>query len=236
MNQKPSRRGEVRAFDRPAFGVAGVLLAFALTHCGGKAGGGQPESGGASVAGQNSAATSAGGGSSSGGSAGTGTPWIEVPAITSAAGSSAGSECNTVDEGDKSDAAVIAGDPPKPEGGTITNGLFHLTRHEVYVGRNGNTDRSVSRARSSLLISGSTGATADLQFTWLESTGELPRPFKQSQTLVVSGTSYTYTVTCSSELAFAQGGSLSFTATAGELIWIQSASDGATYVDTFERK
>ncbi|HEX2673506.1 MAG TPA: hypothetical protein VHM25_21640, partial [Polyangiaceae bacterium] len=144
---------------------------------------------------------------------------------------------NALDPGPPAIAVVIAEDPPKPEGGTIPNGLFRLTRHEVFIGRNGNSDQRVSRMGGrTLLISASTGASADLQLSRLENLGELPDLVNESQTLVVSGTSYDYTVTCSSERDFAPAGTRHFTATADELIWISLVSDGTTYVETFERE
>ena len=234
VKQESAETGEARALAGRGFGLPVMLLAFALAHCGGKQSSGQPESGGASIAGESSVMSSAGSGSSSGGSAGQGNIQLD-PGSTS--GGSDVSACNALDDlGSSVSATVIANDPPKPEGGTIPNGLFHLIRREVFVGRNGNRDKSVIRATRTLLVSASTGTSADLQLVWLENPGELPHLATQNQTLVVSGTSYDFTVTCSSELAFAQGGTLSFTATAHELIWISPASDGATYVDTFERQ
>ena len=88
------------------------------------------------------------------------------------------------------------------------------------------------------MIGASTGVSADLQISWLERGGELPLWIEQNQTIVVTGTSYAYTVTCTTdtqEVSTAPG-SVSLTATMDQLIRIYPITGGATRVETFERE
>jgi hypothetical protein len=230
-------KGDARACSGRALRMAALLLAFGMTQCGGKGVGGQPEGGRASFAGQGSGATSASSGSSTGGGAGQLFVPIDSGSLIDAGEVPAVRNCNALSEwGEFATSVFVVGDAPKPQGGTITDGTFRLTGREAFVARDSNSSGTRSQTSSTLVISASTGASADLQLVWMELSGELPHAVRESQSLVVSGTSYDYTITCPSQLASGGSSSLSFTATANELIWIRPVSDTVTYVETFTRQ
>lgn len=134
--------------------------------------------------------------------------------------------------------SVIADNPPAPKGGAISNGTYHLTKREDFVGPGGSSSTTPNSAGRALVISASTGVSADLQIGWRERGGELPLWIEQNQTIVVTGTSYAYTVTCTTDTreVSTSPGSVSFTATMDQLIRIYPITGGATRVETFERE
>jgi len=136
-------------------------------------------------------------------------------------------------------STTTAADPPTPQGGTIANGVYHLTRIEDFVGATGRTNARPRPKLARLYISASTNFSADMQLTWLDDFGELPLPIEQNLTLVIAGTSYAYAVTCVTSRGLDAPGSTSFTASANELILIYpgaSAASGGTRVETFTRE
>ena len=134
--------------------------------------------------------------------------------------------------------SVIADYPPAPKGGAISNGTYHSTKREDFVGPGGSSSTIPNGPGRALVISASTGVSADLQISWLERGGELPLWIEQNQTIVVSGTSYAYAVTCTTdtqEVSTAPG-SVFFTATMDQLIRFYPIAGDATRVETFERE
>jgi hypothetical protein len=89
--------------------------------------------------------------------------------------------CNELHTNERASATVIAEAPPKPEGGTLLNGLYHLTKREDFVGPTGDTNRSLRSAQATLAISASTGVSADVRLYWFEPSGELPLPVEQNE-------------------------------------------------------
>jgi hypothetical protein len=111
-----------------------------------------------------------------------------------------------------------------------------LTKLEDFVGPAGQS-RTGNHWHSSLIISQSTGVSADLQFRWFELSGELPLPIEQNETMVVTGNSYAYTVTCATVRGSAEPGSGFFTATTQELILFSAPNpNGVTRVLTYTRE
>ena len=89
-----------------------------------------------------------------------------------------------------------------------------------------------------LAISASTRAGAELQIDREQVSGELPLPVHQNQTIVITGTSSAYTVTCTTGRGSPEAGAMSFTASPAELVWIyppSGPSGSATRVATFTR-
>ena len=147
------------------------------------------------------------------------------------------SSCNGLDAFSESvTSTMFAADPPRPQGGSIANGVYHLTRIEDFVGASGSTNEPRRQKLGRLYISASTDSTADLQLAWLDNFGELPLPIEQNLSLVITGTSYAYTVTCSTARGLEAPGSTSFTASTNELILIFPGPGGVTRVETFARE
>ena len=134
--------------------------------------------------------------------------------------------------------SVIADNPPAPKGGAISNGTYHSTKREDFVGPGGSSSTTPNRPGLALVISASTGVSADLQISWQERGGELPLWSEQNQTIVVTGTSYAYTVTCTTDAqeVLTMPGSVPFTATMDQLIRFYPNTGGGTRVETFERE
>jgi hypothetical protein len=227
---------------------AAPLLALAVTHCGGKESHGQPAGDEASVGGASVAGASVGGASVAGasvagasvagasalGNAGQTSPSIDVGLIDSVGGYPP-SECNAVGEISGSIILTsVADNPPTPEGGAISDGLYHLSKLEDFVGPGGGS-RYPEHWRASLVVSTSTDVSAYLQFNWEEYDGELPTPVEQNETIVIAGTSYTYTVACTTARLGSESGTVSFTATRDQLIEISPRVDGITRVSTYTR-
>jgi len=222
--------------DSLAVYLATPLLALALTHCAGKASHDPTSNGGQNSAGTSSAGAPAGGGSSAVGGADPGLDGsIVVPIGDEPA--SPPPQCNALERNTSPiTRRIVADNPPEPQGGVISNGIYHLTEREDFVGPSGSSSVTSERAFAILAISASTGVTADLQISWRERGGELPLTVEQSQTIVVSGSAFAYTVTCSTELGYSDPGSLPFTATPDQLIWFHSYGDAITRVDTYTRE
>ncbi|HEY3256677.1 MAG TPA: hypothetical protein VGJ91_22120 [Polyangiaceae bacterium] len=240
-NDQPSRTLEIRAFERLAVCLAAPLLVLSLTSCGGKANDRHTASGGESVGGETSTEPTANGGSSGLGSAGLAdlglAGGITVP--VGGAPASRPDHCNGLSySAPRITWSVIADNPPAPKGGAISNGTYHSTKREDFVGPGGSNSTIPNSVGRALVISASTGVSADLQITWQERGGELPLWIEQNQTIVVTGTSYAYTVTCTTDTqeALTAPGSVSFTATMDQLIRFYPITGGATRVETFERE
>ena len=212
------------------------LLTLALTHCGGAASNGPSPDGGSSSAGESSSAFTAAGGSSGVGSGGQAGPSMQGSLIMPDA--DAGTpHCNELaDSAPLVRASVVVDDPPTPQGGLIANGVYYLSKREDFVGLDARSSARPHTAQGSLVISGSTDVGAELQLRWMEVFGELPIPVSLNETVTIAGTSYIYTVTCGLPVASAASGSISFTATANELLWIYPDANGGTLVDTFQRE
>jgi hypothetical protein len=238
-NDQPSRTLERRAFEGLGVCLAALLLVLALTYCGGKANDRHTASGGESVGGESSTEPTANGGSSVLGSAGLAHFGLDSGIVIPVGGAPASvpDHCNQLSYSPpRITWSVIPDNPPAPKGGAISNGTYHLTTREDFVGPGGSRS-TIPNSGQSLVISASTGVSADLQLSWLERGGELPLWIEQNQTIVVTGTSYAYTVTCTTdrqEVSSAPG-AVSFTATMDQLIRILPISGGATRVETFER-
>jgi hypothetical protein len=235
-NHQRSRRGRGLAVR-----LAIPLLAFALTHCGGKANAPRAaatgeSTAGESAAGESSTEPSANGGSSAADSAGQAGRANDSTIVLPTGGSATTLDCNTLDDPiSPSTATIFAANPPEPQGGAISNGIYRLTKREDYVGPGGDKSRAPNSASGMLAITQSTEVSADVQITWMELSGELPTHTLWSETVAVTGTTYAYTVTCPTRDS-TETGSLSFTATADELIWFAPLPGGGTRVQTFERE
>jgi hypothetical protein len=230
-----------RAFEGLAVCVAALLLALAMTSCGGKANDRHTASGGESVGGESSTEPTANGGSSVLGSAGLVDlglgGGIAIP--VGGAPASLPDQCNGLSYSPpRITWSVIADDPPTPKGGAISNGTYHLIKREDFVSPGGSSSAIPNSAGRALVISASTGVSADLQISWQERGGELPLWIEQNQTIVATGTSYAYTVTCTTDTqeGSTAPGSVSFTATMDQLTRIYPITGGATRVETFERE
>lgn len=233
-----SRTLEIRGFEGVAVCLAAPLLALALTHCGGKANDNYAASGGESVGGTSSSEPTKNGGSSVLGGAGLANARPDDGIVIPVGGAPASlpGHCNGLSYTAPNVAwAIIPGNPPTAKGGAISNGTYHLTRREDFVGPGAATSVDPSGASSALVISASTGVSADLQISWLARGGELPHSDEETRTIVVTGTSYAYAVTCTTDVFAAASGSVSFTATMDQLICIYPVTGGTTRVDTFER-
>jgi hypothetical protein len=238
-NDQPSRTLERRAFERIAVCSAAPLLVLALTYCGGKANDRHTASGGESVGGKGSTEPTANGGSSVLGSAGLSDLGLDGGIVIPVGGAPASppDHCNGLSYSAPSITwSVITDNPPAPKGGAISNGTYHSTKREDFVGPGGSRNTIPNSAAHALVISASTGVSADLQISWLERGGELPLWIEQNQTIVVTGTSYAYTVTCTTDTQEVAPASVSFTATMDQLILIYPITGGATRVETFERE
>ncbi|HEY0463235.1 MAG TPA: hypothetical protein VGC79_03455, partial [Polyangiaceae bacterium] len=116
------------------------------------------------------------------------------------------------------------------------NGIYHLSNVEDYVAPGVMRSPLTSHRRSRIILSASTGLSAEMQINWMDVDGELPLPVEQNQSLLVTGTSYDYTVTCTTQRGSSAPGSLSFTANANELVQIHPDFEGVTRVETFTRQ
>jgi len=144
--------------------------------------------------------------------------------------------CNALSAFSKSFNPSLVGDqPPEPLGGMIADGVYYLSKREGFVGSDAGTARRPYDASGTLVISGSTGLSADAQISWVEFIGELPLQIATNFTIMVRGTSFDYTLTCGNQLIRASSGSMPFTATANQLLWFYPDASG-TLVDTFERQ
>jgi len=144
-------------------------------------------------------------------------------------------ECNTFSFSPIIEPIVAAGEPPKPQGGALANGVYYLSKREVFLGLDAGSHARPHAALGALIISGSNGVSAEGQISWMEVRGELPLPTSLNVAITVTEASFDYTVTCGGGLAFATSGSIPFTATASELLWIHPDPSG-TLVDTFQRQ
>jgi hypothetical protein len=228
--------------------VVAPLLVLAAARCGGNASNGQAslggtssmgggsltESGGASAAGAVSSAAGAvaGGSANALGSAGQ----IEIP-IDAGNFAPGPSDCNSLSDATPAVILqVVANVAPTPEGGTIANGLYHLTQLQDFTGLGGASTEPAYRVEYALAVSASTSVGADLQTHWLVPSGELPIPVEQSATIAIRGTSYTYSTTCTTEPGSAEPGSMSFTASGDTLVRMYPIAGGVTRVETFTRQ
>lgn len=247
-NEEPGEKLAQRARKGIAVCWVAPLLALALTHCGGNSrneplGSSQAGSVGTTIAGaasggERSTEHGAISGSSAGGSAGRTGDAIEIDPslIDPAGGQDTPGACNGLAFGaSAARASVVVDAPPEPQGGAILDGTYNLTKHEEFVGIAGGGSNFTHSAFGTLVISESTGDRAQLQLAWEENQGELPIPFSQSQTIATTGTVYDYTVTCMQASSSPSAGSLFYTATVDQLIWIYPASGGVTRVETFTR-
>jgi len=219
-----------------ALRVAAPLLAFAVIHCGGQANRGEPAGAGASGGGASSIGGSPEGGASQFLSAGR--SWMDEHEIVIPDGGAPDTyDCNALSDWPPAVSSTFStGEPPTPQGGSISNGFYRLTKVEVFVGPDGDISQYPDRLGATLAISASSNVGADLQLNWVWMMGELPRPVEQSQTIITAGTSYAYTVTCTTDRAATEPGSIAFTATTDELAWIVPQADGNTRVSTFTRE
>ena len=214
--------------------LAAPLLAFAAMRCGGKAQHSEPTTAEASGGGGGSSGASTQNGWNQFGSAGTSDEHLIVIPDGGASGTF---DCNTIsDWSPRVISAVIGSDPPAPQGGTISNGFYRLSKVEYFIGPDGDSSRYLDQLWASLYVSASTDLGADLQIKWEWLDGELPIPVEQSQTIVITGTSYAYAVTCTTDRGSMEPGSIAFTATPNELVWIVPGADGNTRVSTFTRE
>ncbi|HET7541243.1 MAG TPA: hypothetical protein VFK05_15300 [Polyangiaceae bacterium] len=209
------------------------LLTLVLTHCGGRASGtSQSANAGSSAAGEAASEATATSGSS--GLAGGAAPDLSPGDHTIIVDADAGTPiCNSLGDTIIVTPRITWDNPPTPQGGMIANGFYYLSKREDYVGLAAVSNARPGAASAALVISESTGGSAQAQLRWMDVIGELPYPVRLSEAITLRGTSYDYTVTCGLPAA---SGSMSFTATPNQLLWIYPDSDGGTMVDTFQRQ
>ena len=114
---------------RVAIAWLAPLLGFAVTQCGGKATDSQPAAAGPSSAGASSPepATPSGGAAPVGGLGQAGVP-SDSNILLPPGELPSSSDCNSLSEVSPSvTATLVAAEPPAPQGGTLSNGLYHLS-------------------------------------------------------------------------------------------------------------
>jgi len=128
----PARERPQRALSpapAPASVIAQPLLALALTHCGGKESHAEPAAAGASTGGAAAGANT--GGAAAGGSAGQVAVSFGGNLVVPVGGAPPSLDCNALDDTRSSViSTAIADDPPKPQGGTLSNGFYRLSKLE----------------------------------------------------------------------------------------------------------
>lgn len=206
-------------------GIVGII------GCGGSGSGGGAGSGGGggNAAGGNAAGgTTGGGGTSGGGTSGGGSGGMLAACGTDTSAGS-GDTCNTaVADGPCVMAQVSAGAAPTPAGGTIGAGTYRLTSETFYGATdagNQQEDRRETFVISSVTVAG---------FTLDQNRTSGTRVDRAHGTVVVTGTTVTFTPTCPPPGTGDNGGSAQFTATATTFSLIQS-KNGGTEVSVYTK-
>jgi len=198
-----------------------IVGVFAINSCGSSGGGGTPGaagSGGTSSGGTGGGAGGTTGGGGTGGSTGSGGTGGGLAACGTDDHGTSGDGCNTITPGGACVTAQTSnGTAPTTAGGTIVAGTYNLTSETIYGGDDSGNQQS--DRRETLAVSGVTAAS----FTLDQAQASGTSMDRSHGTVVVTGTTVTYTPTCPPpDDGGDKGGSANFTATATTFTLIQS--------------
>jgi hypothetical protein len=130
--------------------------------------------------------------------------------------------------------SYVSEQPPMASGGTPVEGLYHLTRWELFTGTDGPGSGDIRTTAERIVITSVGDRTAEMAATMGQPEGEMGIVYQWNVRLTFDGSSFTSTPTCRTEVISVSEGTGRYTATVDQLVFMTQSGDGnGTWVRTY---